>query len=101
MRGTYGTHEAGTSSQYVLYAGPGERQAALRPRYAPNAGGYPTEAPGRACQLRLARARPQRRPAGALGLGLGLGLEFGFLGLGLGFLGLGFSGLGLGLGLAP
>jgi hypothetical protein len=39
VRGTYGTPEAGTRTQYVQYAGPWG-QAALRPRYVPNAGGW-------------------------------------------------------------
>ena len=39
VRGTYGTAEAGTRTQYVLYAGPWG-QAALRRRYVPNAGGW-------------------------------------------------------------
>ena len=38
VRGTYGTAEAGTRTQYVQYAGPWG-QAALRLRYAPNAYG--------------------------------------------------------------
>ena len=39
VRGTYGTPVAGTRTQYVQYAGPW-RQAALRLRYVPNAGGW-------------------------------------------------------------
>ena len=51
-RGRYRTAEAGTRNQYVQYVGPWA-QAALRPRYVPNAGG------------RYARpVRTQRRPRG-------------------------------------
>ena len=38
MRGTYGTPEAGTRTQYVQYAAPWGKPP-LRLRYAPNAGG--------------------------------------------------------------
>ena len=65
VRATYGTAEAGTRTQYVQYAGL-RGQAALRPRYVPNAGGCYAQpvrtqqaAPRRTCQLscRLCRAR--------------------------------------------
>ena len=39
VRGTYGTAEAGTRTQYVQYAAPW-RQAALRLWYVPKAGGW-------------------------------------------------------------
>ena len=39
VRGTYGTPEAGTRTQYVQYVVPWG-QAALRLRYVPNAGGW-------------------------------------------------------------
>ena len=39
VRGTYGTAEAGTRTQYVQYVAPWE-QAALRVRYVQNAGGW-------------------------------------------------------------
>ena len=39
VRGTYGTAEAGTRTQYVQYAGPWG-QVALRLRNVPNAGGW-------------------------------------------------------------